>query len=185
MAIQFEAFLDEPLQSDPESQSVETSAETRLQQDQFLVAVASGMSVRGAAQSANLALEVPHRWLKADPAFADRFRIAQDAGTDLIEEEAYRRAVTGVEKPVYRSGEVVGHIADYSDTMLMFLLKARRPELYGTGRAGSGRAAEGKATDVNDTADHLNLKGVRGALISKFLAVTDPGETPDLSEQPD
>jgi hypothetical protein len=186
MAIQFEVLLDKNLGQTPEGPSGELSSEIpekteaseiKLQQDQFLAAVASGMSVRGAAESAEIALEVPHDWLESDPAFAGRFRLAQNAGTDLIEEEAYRRAVTGVEKPVYRSGEVVGHIADYSDTMLMFLLKARRPELYG----GVARAGTGKS-DASAT-EQLNLKGVRSALISKFVAVTNEGETPNLSEQ--
>ena len=47
-----------------------------------------------------------------------------------MEREAYRRAVKGVEKPVYRGGQLVGTIREYSDSLLMFLLRARRPELY-------------------------------------------------------
>ena len=42
--------------------------------------------------------------------------------------EARRRALTGVEQPVYYKGEAVGRIAKYSDTLLIFLLKAHWPK---------------------------------------------------------
>ena len=36
----------------------------------------------------------------------------------------------GTLSPVYYKGEVVGHVREFSDTLLMFSLKARRPEVY-------------------------------------------------------
>jgi hypothetical protein len=47
-----------------------------------------------------------------------------------LEDEALRRAVEGVEEPVYQGGKQVGVIRKYSDALLMFLLKAARPEKY-------------------------------------------------------
>jgi hypothetical protein len=47
-----------------------------------------------------------------------------------MEEEARRRAVEGTKKPIFYRGQVVGHIRDYSDVLLMFLLTAHRPERY-------------------------------------------------------
>ena len=44
--------------------------------------------------------------------------------------EARRRALTGVEEPVYYKGEAVDRTAKYSDTLLIFLLKAHRPEKF-------------------------------------------------------
>ena len=35
-----------------------------------------------------------------------------------------------MEEPVYYQGEVVGQVQRYSDTLLMFLLKGRRPEKF-------------------------------------------------------
>lgn len=53
---------------------------------------------------------------------------AVEAGTDALIDEAKRRAFSGVKDAVYHSGNVVGMKTVYSDTLLMFLIKARRPE---------------------------------------------------------
>lgn len=140
----------------------------------FLRSLAAGRSVRQAAEDAGVASDKPYQWREQDMDFAVRWVTAEEAGTDIIEEEAFRRAVNGVQKPVFRAGEVVGHVADYSDTMLMFLLKARRPDRYGAKPTGK--------TGMSDKDDALNLKGSRDALVSKFLAVTAAGETPTVSE---
>ncbi len=48
---------------------------------------------------------------------------------DILEAEAFRRAVEGVEKPVgWYKGEPGGYVREYSDVLLMFQLKALRPE---------------------------------------------------------
>ena len=47
-----------------------------------------------------------------------------------MELEARRRAVKGTDKPVFQRGEQVGTIREYSDTLLMFLLKANKPEKF-------------------------------------------------------
>ncbi|MBO6505177.1 MAG: hypothetical protein JJ850_10340 [Kordiimonadaceae bacterium] len=149
--------------SDLASQSdAATQIDLALQKKAFLNALSAGHSVRAAAEAAGAAFDEPHNWRESDRAFADRWQRAEDAGTDVIEDEAYRRAVTGVEKPIYRGGEVVGHVADYSDSMLMFLLKSRRPDRYG-GKAGDG------ALDAAALAERLNLKGARDGLKRKFI----------------
>lgn len=142
----------------------------------FLQEIAAGRGVRQAAEAAGVSFETPHHWRETDKTFAANWRIAEDAIADVIEEEAFRRAVKGVEKPVYRSGEVVGHVSDYSDAMLMFLLKARKPERYGT------RQADTADDDANDLAKRLNLKGARDALVSKFRAVTESSKTQRIPE---
>lgn len=64
----------------------------------------------------------------------EEFRAAWDEvierTTELMEREAYRRSVVGTDRPVFQGGEQVGVVREYSDTLLMFLLKARRPETY-------------------------------------------------------
>lgn len=89
-------------------------------QKSLLAGVAAGQTLRTAAERAGVYILDAHGWLK-DEVFAQAYATAEAAGTDVIEEEAFRRAVKGVEKPVYRAGEVVGHVADYSDAMLMFI----------------------------------------------------------------
>jgi hypothetical protein len=41
-----------------------------------------------------------------------------------------RRGVTGYDKPVYQQGRLVGTVREYSDTLLIFALKARAPDRY-------------------------------------------------------
>ena len=42
-----------------------------------------------------------------------------------------RRAREGVEEPVFQGGLCCGHVRRYSDLLLIFLLKSRRPHRYG------------------------------------------------------
>jgi len=65
-----------------------------------------------------------YRARKKDEDFDQKIREALDAGYDMVEEEARRRAVEGVLEPVYHQGEEVGQVRKYSDNLLMFLLKA-------------------------------------------------------------
>ena len=67
---------------------------------------------------------------KKNPDFAEEWSSAIDAGSDKLEDEALRRAHDGVDEPVFYQGEIVGHVRKYSDTLLMFLLKGRRPQKY-------------------------------------------------------
>ncbi len=65
-----------------------------------------------------------------EPEFAEAWDKALDAGTDVLEAEAIRRAVEGVDEPVYQGGELVGHVRKYSDTLLARLLDAHKPDKY-------------------------------------------------------
>lgn len=71
------------------------------------------------------------RLYKRDPEFAKRFDDACRAATDTLELEARRRALEGVDEPLMYQGKNVGYVRKYSDQLLMFLLKGRRPKVYG------------------------------------------------------
>ena len=71
-----------------------------------------------------------YRWLAADPDYVDRFETAKDEAVELLEAEARRRALGGVERIKYYQGKKIGSEREYSDNLLMFLLKANRPEKY-------------------------------------------------------
>jgi hypothetical protein len=55
---------------------------------------------------------------------------ARIEAADLLEDEAFRRAHQGIDKPVFQGKELVGVIREYSDTLLIFLLKGCRPDKY-------------------------------------------------------
>jgi hypothetical protein len=95
--------------------------------------------VRDAAQAVGIHRTTVYMWLNRDAAFAEAFRDAEEEVSDLLEEESHKRAMGEVRQPVYHKGEVVGYMPRYSDGLLMFLLRARRPEVYrerGERRAG-------------------------------------------------
>jgi len=62
--------------------------------------------------------------------FAAAWDEALEIATGSLELEARRRAQKGVLEPVYYKGKKVGAVRKYSDTLLIFLLKAHRPDKY-------------------------------------------------------
>lgn len=96
----------------------------------FCDALREGKTVSQAAASIGVGRATVYDWRKADDDFAAAWDDAYETGTDLIEQEAIRRAVEGVDEPVFYKGEVCGHVRKFSDTLLMQQLNARRPEKY-------------------------------------------------------
>lgn len=97
---------------------------------EFLRLLANGHTVKHAAAAVGLARGTFYKLRDRDEGFKAEWNEAQEAGTQTLEQEARRRAVEGVKRPVYQHGALVGHVREYSDTLLIFLLKARRPEVY-------------------------------------------------------
>ena len=68
---------------------------------------------------------------KRSAAFAAEMADAAREAGEALEAEAWRRAVEGVERPVFYGGQEAGHVRVYSDRLLALLLKAHLPERYG------------------------------------------------------
>ncbi len=99
-------------------------------QARFLAAYATGFpTAKSAAKKAKIARSSHIRWLVNDPKYAERFDQLRQERVEEFEAEAARRAVTGVTRPMTVAGESV-EITEYSDALLMFILKAERPEKY-------------------------------------------------------
>ena len=107
-------------------------------QRRFLAAYRECGSIRRAAELAKVSRNTHHTvWIR-DPGYAKAFDDATEEAVDRLEEEARRRAVEGVAKVKYHNGRpiinpdtgkpVVKH--EYSDPLLMFLLKGARPAKY-------------------------------------------------------
>ena len=103
----------------------------------FLAELGKGLSITGAAQAANLPRRTVYDWREADAEFKALWDDAVDAGADLLEDEAFRRAFHGVPEPVTSQGRlqkdeagVVITVQKYSDTLMTLLLKGRRPTKY-------------------------------------------------------
>ena len=106
------------------------SSRSAKRDGRFLAAMAGGASVRQAAQAAGYSAAAAYRYREFDPAFAERWKEAEAERLDRLEEEADRRGVEGVLKPVFWKGEECGQIREFSDSLLMFRLKALAPARY-------------------------------------------------------
>lgn len=128
---------------------------TRQRRDAFLGALAATGNVSAAARAAGVA----RWWLYAlrgkDAGFAALWRDAEEEAVDLLEAEARRRAVDGIEEPLMGGGKLIKDdagqvvtIRRYNDRLLEFLLKAHRPDKYRDRSEGSA-------------ASHASLPAVR------------------------
>lgn len=129
----------------------------------FLKALAAGSTVMHAAAAAGVSRQAVYQARDKDPVFKGQFKDAETDSAEILEAEARRRAIDGVETHVVHKGEVVMvgvdadgkvcpafHVVDgqlepnpdcvasrplmereYSDTLLIFLLKGRRRDVFG------------------------------------------------------
>ena len=114
-------------------------------EEAFLEGLRGGWSVSKSAWAAGVVEGTVRYWrnqsritLQEDGTYTDDFCVrwdeAWDAGVEKLEDEATRRALHGVEKPVYQGGVLVGTTTEYSDTLLTFALRGKKPDRYNTER---------------------------------------------------
>jgi hypothetical protein len=126
----------------------------------FLEALSECGSVREACKQAGVVRMTVYRWRERDETFAQEWEEAARIGAMGLEDEARRRAYIGVDRPVYQTGKLVGVTREYSDPLLMFLLKGAMPDKYRervsteiTGAHGGPiEHAYGRVIDVDPTA---------------------------------
>jgi hypothetical protein len=99
----------------------------------FLAALAEGDSIVGACKVAEIGRSTAYEWRELDQTFHLGWEQALEASTEKLEREGFRRAIDG------------------SDTLLIFLLKARRPQIYRERYDGPGPKPRRKLS-----LDHLN-----------------------------
>jgi hypothetical protein len=97
----------------------------------FIEKLAQGMSVTRAAEESDLGRATVFSWRREDPAFAAAWDDANAQGVDRLEDEARRRARDGYnERTVVGRDGTVSTIRDYSDQLMLALLRAKRPQEY-------------------------------------------------------
>jgi hypothetical protein len=99
----------------------------------FLKAFRDTGNIRISCTIAGCARKTAYRHRARDPAFRDAWDAAEQDAADLLELEAHNRALHGVVKPVFHEGREVGFVTEYSDLLLIALLRAHRPEKYRAG----------------------------------------------------
>jgi hypothetical protein len=133
-----------------------TTGQTVRLKKRFLEVFAETGNVTEACRRAGVKRRATvYEWQEHDVDFGLAFHEAEAIATEVLESEARRRAVEGVitETPLIYRGKVVRTIVEtkYSDTLLIFLLKARAPEKYRENIAikHSGRVASDQRPDMS------------------------------------
>lgn len=98
-------------------------------QTKFLKEYAISARISVAAEQAEIDRWTHYEWLKTDPDYAVRFRDTKELAIQQLEDEAIRRAKDGIDRPITVAGERVD-VKEFSDTLLIFMLKAMRPDVY-------------------------------------------------------
>lgn len=100
----------------------------------FLESYKLWANISFACETAGVARRDVYNWQETDQDFVLAMRQAGEAATERLEKEAWRRATEGspYTRTSYYRGEPVGtdHKIEYSDQLMMLLLRARRPDLY-------------------------------------------------------
>lgn len=135
-------------------------------EEKFLDGLRNSWSVTKSARLAGISAETAYVWKAKSIATLDeqtgvyaddfwpRWEAARDAGIERIEDEAIRRAVEGVEKPVYQGGVLVGSLTEYSDTLMGLVLRGKKPGIYNTERhEHTGR--DGQPINMNMTLEFV------------------------------
>lgn len=122
-------------------------------ESRFLARLAQTANIRNSAAAAGVARQTVYDRRAADPDFSASMDAAIDDAVDLLELEARRRACDGLQRVKFHQGQPImvpipgtdgkpvfdasGSMVvtpyvehEYSDTLMIFLLKAHRPEKY-------------------------------------------------------
>jgi hypothetical protein len=142
----------------------------------FLRVFMDTASITRACEIVGMNRERHYTWLEKDPDYKARFAVAVDRAADRLEDEGVRRAKRGTEKwvmykgqPCYdvkrdANGEPIRDkdgrfeldmrkplvIREYSDVLLMFMLKGLRPDKYRDNWKGEITGPGGGPLQVTD-----------------------------------
>lgn len=100
---------------------------TARRKEKFLAAFRETGLLNKSAYVIDIDTETIRRHRKKDPEFSAAYDEALQDFREVLEAEAYRRAVDGIEKGVYYQGALVVSEQQYSDRMLELLLKRHIP----------------------------------------------------------
>lgn len=124
---------DEQSHIDPDTPKSVFLAVSSVNKRAFLTAYAETGNKAQASKAAGIDVMTQYRasWVN-DPVFQAELERARVMSADVLVHEAHRRAVTGtVRFTGWHKGEPGGIVREYSDILLIFLLKGALPERYG------------------------------------------------------
>lgn len=138
----------------------------------FLAAYSEVGNITQAAIVAGVSRQSHYDWLKEDADYPQAFRTAGEEAGERLEQEARRRAVTGIDKPIFQGGKQVGVVREYSDTLLIFLMKGNMPEKYKDRVHQEHSGLNGGPININKNIDLANLTEEELEALEKLLTKT-------------
>jgi hypothetical protein len=151
---------------------------TPEKEERFIKLLESGHTAARAATMCRIHRRTAYLHREVNAWFRGAWDEAVKIRTEVLEEEAFRRAVKGVQEPVYHLGNVTGTVRKYSDTLLIFLLKASDPGRYRDNMRIEHTGAEGGPMEVK-------VDDARGKLIARFAAIAARREEGSISDEPE
>jgi hypothetical protein len=103
---------------------------TKAARDVFLKELIETGRIGHSAHVSGVSTQTVDYHRKNFPEFDALCRDALEEFNTKIEQEIYRRAVIGVERPVFQGGVLVGVVKEYSDRLLEIEAKRRMPAAY-------------------------------------------------------
>jgi len=151
-------------------------------QRRFLAALADTGNVSRAVALAGTSRTRVYMLRRDDPDFRQAWDEAEEIACGRLEAEAWRRAVDGFDEPLVSGGRLVcdgdGNpllLRRYSDTLLIALLKAHRPQKF------DRRAAAGLGNAMIGGAAGLDIRAMLLAKLAQAAAAqADPEPAPPL-----
>lgn len=125
----------------------------------FLSAVSDGATIGEAAHEAGVNRKTVYRWKESDAEFAEAWDESLEEGTELLEREAVRRAVHGVEEPVVYQGQLTP-LYEYNPDGTLVMVETRE------------RNAKGRMVTVSKPVQARDAEGN-----PRFLTIRKPSDT--------
>jgi AcrR family transcriptional regulator len=119
-----------------------TDAQRTLAQQRFLDTFRAIGTISKAAVAAGVSRTTVYNWIRNDRVFQESFKDAEEDVRDAIREELHRRAIEGVDEPIYQRGVLVGHVRKYSDAILLKMAAARLPEYRSLATSNQSKVPE-------------------------------------------
>jgi hypothetical protein len=143
----------------------------------------SGLLSR-AAETAGLDIGRVRRRMQKDPRFCELIDMAIAYRREIIVDEAMRRAVHGIDEPIYYMGAICGYKRVYSDSLLSKLMEGYDPEKFRANHKVTVEGNIGVATMIlpalasSDEWAKLN----RGRVIDVLPDKANPGGDDDFGD---
>ena len=145
---------------------------TKRKRRELIALLSEGSFIGRACEAIGVTRQGVHKLQQRDPEFARQIELARSIGAGVLEDEALRRAVQGVDRPVFQGGKLVGHVREFSDTLLLALLRAHLPEKYTERSKTELTGADGGPVKIADMMP-LEVQQRLAAILHRFKARVD------------